>query len=172
MIHLVGPGGAGKSTVAPQVAALLRCPVLDLDRLFEAERGNIDSYIQAHGYAAYARANVDLYLANRSGRSGVFALSSGFITYSQTVHPAVAEIHRELVAAPTTVLLLPSLDDEICVSEIVRRQRARPFAIHRSAAREEAVIRERLAVYRRLPTRVVTTMQPVMTVARAIIGCI
>jgi hypothetical protein len=43
-----------------------------------------------------------------------------------------------------------------------------PF--HQSPAREEAVIRERFPKYRRLLTRVVTTMQPVQAVAHEIVG--
>ena len=59
MIHLIGPAGAGKSTVAPHVAMLLGAPVFDLDRAFETVHGDIDQFIHARGYAAYAAANVE-----------------------------------------------------------------------------------------------------------------
>src|SRR6185437_4173548 len=75
VIHLIGPGGAGKSTAAPHIAALLGFAALDLDRLFESECGCIDAYIETYGYAAYAAANVDAYLADRWRTSAVFALS-------------------------------------------------------------------------------------------------
>jgi shikimate kinase len=172
MIHLIGPGGAGKSTVAPVVAALLGGAARDLDRIFEAAHGSIDSYIQAHGYAAYATTNIETYFAHATQTQAVFALSSGFMTYPETVHPAVAELQRQLAVASTTVLLLPSLDREICVAETVRRQRTRPLAVRRSPDREEVVIRERFAVHQRLSTPVVTTMQSVEAVAREIIRCI
>lgn len=94
MIHLIGPGGAGKSTVAPHVATLLGCPALDLDRAFEAAHGDIDHYIQAHGYVAYAAANVATYLANRSRPSAVFALSSGFMVYPETCTPVYESFNR------------------------------------------------------------------------------
>jgi len=172
VIHLIGPGGAGKSTVAPVVAALLGVAARDLDRLFDAEHGNIDAYIQAHGYAAYAGTNVETYYAHRPQTTAVFALSSGFMTYPETAHPAIAELQRQLARASTTVLLLPSLDRETCVAEIVRRQQTRPLAIRRSPERDEGVIRERFDVYQRLSTPVVTTMQPVEAVARDIVRCI
>ena len=170
MIHLIGPGGAGKSTVAPHLAALLGVPALDLDRAFEATYGDIDHFIQRHGYAAYASANVGTYLAHRPRGLAVVALSSGFMVYPADVHPEIRELHREIAAAPTTVLLLPSLNLETCVAETVRRQATRPLAIHRSAAREELVIRERFAKYLGLTSRVVTTIQPVEAVAREILA--
>jgi shikimate kinase len=170
VIHLIGPGGAGKSTVAPHVAGLLGVPTLDLDRAFETARGDIDQFIETNGYAAYAAANVDTYLAHRQREHAVSALSSGLMVYAENVHPAIGELQREIAAAPTTVLLLPSLDLETCVAETLRRQATRPLAIRRSAAREEAVIRTRFAQYLRLTPRVVTTMQPVKAVAREIIA--
>lgn len=168
MIHLIGPGGAGKSTVGPYVAALLGSPALDLDRAFDAAHGDIDHFIDAHGYAAYAAANVETYLVSRSRAPGVLVLSSGFMVYPASVYAGVQELQQQIAAAPTTVLLLPSIDLEACVAETVRRQASRPLAIHRPAAREEEVIRQRFAQYRKLGSRVVTTMQPVETVAREI----
>lgn len=172
MIHLIGPGGAGKSTAAPHVAALLGCSSLDLDRAFEAAHGDIDHYIQAHGYAAYAAANVATYLANRSHEPAVVALSSGFMVYPDNVYPGVRALQQEIAAARTTVVLLPSLDLEVCVRETVRRQATRGLTIRRPAAREEMVIRERFAQYRSLTPQVVTTMQPVLIVAREIIDLV
>jgi shikimate kinase len=169
MIHLIGPGGAGKSTVAPYVADLLGYPSLDLDRAFEAAYGDIDHFISAHGYGAYAGANVATYLAHRSSAPVVVVLSSGFMVYPENVYPGIRELQQAIAAAPTTILLLPSLDVETCVAETVRRQATRDLPIHRSAVREEAVIRERFAQYRSLTDRLVTTMQPLEIVARNIV---
>jgi shikimate kinase len=170
VIHLIGPGGAGKSTVAPYVAGLLGCPSLDLDRAFEVTYGDIDAFISAHGYAAYAGSNVATYLAHRSQSPGVVALSSGFMLYPAQVHASVAALQPEIAAEPTTVLLLPSLDFATCVAETVRRQQARELPIQRSATREEAVIRERFARYRALTDRVITTMRTPEIVAREIVA--
>ncbi|HEY7899180.1 MAG TPA: shikimate kinase [Gemmatimonadaceae bacterium] len=45
MIHLIGPGGAGKSTIGRILADLIRCPFHDLDRLFEERQGDIDDFM-------------------------------------------------------------------------------------------------------------------------------
>lgn len=89
MIQLTGPGGAGKSTVGAALAARLACPFLDLDREFERRNGDIDVFIAEHGYTAYARANVEAYIAIALDRpTCVLALSSGFLVYPASVHPA------------------------------------------------------------------------------------
>ena len=62
----------------------------------------------------------------------------------------------------STFVLLPSLDLETCVAEIVRRQLRRRFA--RAAEREEQVIRMRFPIYAELPIMKVETMKPVEAV--------
>jgi shikimate kinase len=168
VIHLIGPGGAGKSTVAPQLAALLGWSALDLDRLFESRHGSIDDVIRSRGYAAYASANIETFLATPTHPAAVIALSSGFMTYGAAVHPQWQDIQQRIAGAATTFLLLPSLDVETCVAEIVRRQGARPLPRPRSAEREEAVVRARLPQYLALPVRRVTTMRPAAAVANEI----
>lgn len=168
MIQLVGPGGAGKSTVGAALALRLGCPFHDLDREFERRRADIDGFIGAHGYAAYARENVAVYLELVPHlRGAVLALSSGFMVYPASVHPAYAEVTAAIAGSPTTVVLLPSLDRETCVAETVRRQLGRPLC-RRDAAREEAVIRERFGRYVALPAPKVETMRPPHEVAAAI----
>jgi adenylate kinase family enzyme len=44
-ITLIGPGGAGKSTIAPLLAERLRIRAVDLDRLFTEHAGSISEYI-------------------------------------------------------------------------------------------------------------------------------
>jgi shikimate kinase len=168
MIQLVGPGGAGKSSVGAVLARRLGCPFHDLDREFERRRADVDAFIHAHGYAAYARENVAVYLELISHvRGPVLALSSGFMTYPATVHPAYDEVRAAIARSPTTVVLLPSLDRETCVAETVRRQLGRPLC-RRDAAAEEAVIRARFGRYLALPAPKVETMRPVDAVAAAI----
>lgn len=93
---------------------------------------------------------MDIYLAHRPKGLVVCVVSSGFMVYSEDLHPAIGTLQREIAAAPTTMLLLPSLDLETCVAEPLRRQATRPLAIRRSPDREEAVIRTRFDQYRRL----------------------
>src|SRR5262245_10385369 len=92
-------------------------------------------------------------------RDGVIALSSGFMVYRETVHPSYAALRWHICQSRTTFVLLPSLDLEACVDEIVRRQVARP--IGRSPEREEAVIRDRYAIYMAIPAIKIETMRPV-----------
>src|SRR5437867_1931155 len=158
MIRLIGPGGAGKSTIGALLAERLDVPFFDLDRHFAGRAGDISEYIDRHGYDAYARENVEAYCSLSQGgiRAGVVALSSGFMTYASDIHPEYGRVRRELEACANTFVLLPSLDREWCVAETVRRQVARPFG--RSPEREEAVIRARFEIYMALPTRKVETM--------------
>jgi shikimate kinase len=165
MIRLVGPGGAGKSTVGLLLGQRLGVPFVDLDEEFVANVGDISRYLESHGYDAYAKRNVDVYfttLAAAAGREVVLALSSGFMTYLPDIHPAYNSCRRDIASSPSTFVLLPSLEFETCVSETVRRQLIRPFA--RSAEGEEQVIRTRFPIYLNIPATKVETMRPVREV--------
>ena len=153
VIQLIGPGGAGKTTTGESLAARLNVPFVDLDQRFMCDVGHIGEFIDSAGYLPYATRNVALYATVISELRGpaVLALSSGFMTYPSSVHEFFPECRDAIAASPTTFVLLPSLDYETCVTEIVRRQLARPF-IGRSAAHEEAVIRERFWIYAAVPS--------------------
>lgn len=169
MIQLVGPGGAGKSTVGSQLASRLGLPFIDLDREFKQHVGDISDHIARRGYHSYASENVRLCLSIMAtpGRE-VFALSSGFMAYPEGVHPAYPALRSAICQSPTTFVLLPSLDLEACVNETVRRQVARP--IGRSPEREEAVIRERHAIYMAIPATKIETMRPVTEIVEQMIA--
>ena len=164
MIHLVGPGGAGKSTVGPLLAALLGVPFHDLDASFTATHGSVDAFIDAHGYGAYAAANVRAYVSLARALDGVAALSSGFMVYPCDVEPRYAALRARLAVAPTTVVLLPAMELEACVGETVRRQVSRG-AGRTTAVRAEAKIRERFPLYGTLSARKVATARPPGAVA-------
>ena len=170
MIHLVGPGGAGKSTAGRIVAELLGWPFHDLDRVFERRHGDIDDFIRRHGYIAYARSNVETYRAIPPSRSAILALSSGFMTYPDSIHPALPVVRQSIARLSSTFVLLPSLHVEECVAETVRRQRERPMPHHRSDDREEDVIRERFPIHMALPARKVTTMRDPAEIAAEIVA--
>ena len=161
MIHLVGPGGAGKTTVGSAFAARLGLRFVDLDEAFRARHGDVSVLLDTLGYEAYAERNVGLYLdlAGGSERPDVVALSSGFMVYPPSVRPDYAVIRQRIASSSSTIVLLPSLDLEACVAETVRRQIQRPFA--RSAEREEQVIRTRFPLYVGLSARKVETARPV-----------
>jgi shikimate kinase len=103
-------------------------------------------------------------------RLGIVALSSGFMTYADRIHHDYLALRQRVASSPSTFVLLPSVDVEACVGEIVRRQLRRPFA--RSAEREEQVIRERFFIYFGLPARKVQTMQPVEAVVVELIAAL
>jgi shikimate kinase len=85
VVHLAGPGGAGKTTIGAALADRLGVPFVDLDAEFAADHGAISAYLDAHGYDGYARRHAGLYLDLAATMEvGVVALSSGFMTY---VHP-------------------------------------------------------------------------------------
>jgi shikimate kinase len=169
-IQLVGPGGAGKSTIGALLAEHLHVTFLDLDRHLAGRVGDISEYIDRLGYDVYARENVETYCSLLRGdiRSRVVALSSGFMTYVRNIHPEYSRIRRDIEQHPNTFVLLPSLDRDVCVAETVRRQIARPFG--RSSANEEAVIRARFEIYMTLPVRKIETMRPVAAAVDEIVA--
>ena len=170
MIQLIGPGGAGKSTIGAALATPLGYPFYDLDREFERRHGDIDDFIDAHGYSAYARENVCVYLELRPQLAGsVLALSSGFMVYPPSVHASYETLTDAIARSRTTFVLLPSLDCETCVAETVRRQLARPFG-RRDAAREEAVIRDRFGRYKDIPAIKIETMRTEADILTAILA--
>jgi shikimate kinase len=172
MIRLIGPGGAGKTTVGAMLADRLGFAFVDLDREFAASAGDISRYIDSRGYGAYARQNVELYLTivSLAEPDNVLALSSGFMTYPSGVHAGYEECRKDIASSPSTFVLLPSLDVEACVTETVRRQLLRPFAC--SADGEADVIRTRFPIYANLPARKVVTMRSVDEVLDDIVAAI
>lgn len=98
MIHLIGPGGAGKSTVGALLAQRLGLAFIDLDRAFMAGAGDISQYLHSNGYSAYAKRNIEVYFAVTAamGPAGVLALSSGFMTYPPDVHAGYEQCRRDI----------------------------------------------------------------------------
>lgn len=172
MIHLIGPGGAGKTTTGMALAARLGLSFVDLDAQFTASNGNISDYIDQHGYRAYAEQNVALYstLVTKFHSFSVLALSSGFMTYPDDVHPNYIDWRMQVASSESTFVMLPSIDEETCVKEIVCRQLRRPFA--RTLEREEQVIRERFSVYIKLPAKKIETMKSIDVIVADIVRVI
>ena len=168
-IHLVGPGSAGKTTIGKTLAVRLDFQFVDLDTEFMSRIGDISQQIDGEGYEAYARKNVETYISIAdSNDPSVFALSSGFMTYRDDIHPSYTRIRSEIANSQNTYVLLPSIDLETCVRETVRRQLTRPF-VH-LASKEEAVIRERYVTYMSVPAPKIETMGSVEEVVEKIVA--
>ncbi|MBN8754523.1 MULTISPECIES: shikimate kinase [Variovorax] len=148
VVQLVGPGGAGKTTVGSELARQLGWQFVDLDREFMSREGDISGYMAVHGYAGYARRNLALHAELRGAFTAptVYVLSSGFMTYPADVDASYAGIRAAVERDTLTLLLLPSFELETCVQAIVRRQLSRPY-LPGNAASEEARIRQRFPVF-------------------------
>jgi hypothetical protein len=63
VIHLIGPGGAGKTTTGAALADRFGVPFVDLDAEFAASCGDISTYLDMHGHDGYAAPNARVYSA-------------------------------------------------------------------------------------------------------------
>ena len=144
-IVLIGPGGAGKSTLGLELAPLLSRCLVDLDSEFTQCIGNIGRYIREEGYDAYKRRNSALagLIMAEAAEPTLLVTSSGFLTADNP--PDVLATNQQLLAACYSICLLPSRDVERAVATIVQRQISRPFTSDRT--REEATIRARYPAY-------------------------
>ena len=168
LVHLIGPGGAGKTTTGKALARAMNLAFVDLDEEYLKCR-SIDDDIRNDGYEFYAHTNIETYrrLRQRFERA-VWALSSGFMTYPATIHPEVREIQEGLLRSETTILLLPSFESDECIEETVRRQMRRPYAS--SEAQEREKIRRRFPAYASMNVNRVRTDVPVDQVVKEVIA--
>ena len=60
-LFLIGPGGAGKSTVGEKLAVRLGYAFVDLDAQFCERVANIREYLKSDGYEAYLEQNAALF---------------------------------------------------------------------------------------------------------------
>src|SRR5690606_4023342 len=113
LVFLVGPGGAGKSTVGRLLAPILGRHLIDLDTEFCGRVGQIDQYIRSPGYVAYKQANSRLarLLANEVSRPAIMVTSSGFLSLDNP--PETLLENRNLMAQGYSICLLPDADPGI-----------------------------------------------------------
>ena len=152
ILHLVGPGGAGKTSVGPILAQRLGWQFVDLDERFMSCEGSIGASIEASGYAGYATRNVAVYRKVRYSlaASTVLALSSGFLTYPEDIDPEYQSLRSSIETDVLTSLLLPAFELDACVEIIVQRQLSRPY-LPGDRASEERRIRARFPKFMALP---------------------
>lgn len=125
-IFLIGPGGVGKSTVAPLIAARLQRPCLDLDQEFCDRIENIDVFIKTRGYLAYVEANsglLDDILSDVKDEPAVIPVSSGFLASDSPRD--IFLTNKARVMKHNSVLLLPSEDKREAANLVVERMACR-----------------------------------------------
>jgi len=146
LLFLIGPGGAGKSSLARLLAPMLARRLVDLDDEFRAANGPIDHYMRGAGYEAYKRANSELAqrLAGHSPSSVLFVTSSGFLSPDNP--PDILSSNRSLIRTGYSISLLPAADLDAASKIIVARQLSRGF-LH-DAEKERRTIAARFDLYR------------------------
>lgn len=148
VLHLAGPGGAGKTSVGKLLGKLLAWEFIDLDESFISSAGDISAFIETKGYRAYAQRNLAIYesIVSIGNAPVVLALSSGFITYPADVAEGYLGLRHRIEHNPLSVLLLPSFELEECVEIIVSRQMGRHY-LNGNSHREEEKIRQRFPAF-------------------------
>jgi shikimate kinase len=145
-VVLVGPMGAGKSTVGGLLAASWDVPLRDTDRDVEEREGRLVSEIFVERGEQYFRDLERAAVAEAlRTHEGVLALGGGAVLDPET--QAALEGHR-------VVFLHVGLSDAV---KRVGLGTARPLLLGNVRARVKALLDERLPVYRKVATCTVDT---------------
>jgi shikimate kinase len=146
VLVLVGPPGAGKTTVGTLVAKELGAGFLDTDQVIEAEAGKTvaDIFIEdgEEQFRAWERAAVARALDEHRG---VVALGGGAVLADET--------RRRLLAMPVVALTV-TLTDAVARVGLARD---RPLLLDSPRARISAMLRDRAPLYAEVARRSVTT---------------
>jgi shikimate kinase len=146
MIVLIGPMGAGKTTVADLVGSRLGKPVRDTDHDVEAATGRTISEIFVDdGEAAFRDLEREAVAAALATHDGVLALGGGAVLDPHT---------RQLLAGHDVVFLRVGLSDAV---KRVGLGTARPLLLGNVRGRIKALLDERTPVYESVATLVVDT---------------
>ncbi|GAA5009030.1 hypothetical protein GCM10023206_16030 [Acinetobacter puyangensis] len=165
-VHLIGLGGAGKTTIGLHLASELGWSFYDLDDCFLHLVGDISTFIQCHGYRSYAIKNLELYheLIKIVKVPCVIACSSGFMVYPDDISKEYLYLKQKISHSPTTFVFFPYFEIESCVQEVLRRQLGRVY-LNVNAQSEEAKIRKRFPVYMALCCQKILTSESCDVVA-------
>ena len=164
IIHLIGLGGAGKTTTGKLLSKIMNIPYFDLDEYFIERVGDIAKFINSNGYNTYAKRNVELYIQLKQslieGSQSIFIFSSGFMTYSENTTVEYSELKQNIEHDSFTFLLMPSLDINECIEIIVKRQLNRSY-LQTTVEKEEGKVRKRFEIYKNFGCHNVLTNQSV-----------
>ena len=145
-VVLVGPMGAGKTTVATLLAGRWGVAVRDTDHDVEATAGReISEIFVDDGEAAFRELERAAVAAALAEHDGVLALGGGAV-----LDPAT----RELLAGHTVVFLSVGLSDAV---KRVGLGVGRPLLLGNVRARIKALLDERTPVYEQVATHTVST---------------
>lgn len=143
---LVGPPGAGKTTVGTAVADRLGVGFLDTDQLVEAEAGKTvaDIFIE-DGEERFRALEHAAVLQALTGHDGVLALGGGAVMDGRT---------RQALQEACVVALQVTLADAVARVGLARD---RPLLLDSPRARIAAMLRDRAPLYDEVATRAVLT---------------
>ena len=161
-IYLVGPMGAGKSTIGRQLADLLHKEFRDADHEIEARTGaSISLIFEIEGEAGFRRREAVLIAELASGRNRVVATGGGVV---------LDDANRRALHGSGVVVYLHAPIETLL--ERTQRDRSRPLLqqVDRRAKLDE-IMRIREPLYRETAHLIVNTAQrPAQAVAREIIA--
>ena len=147
-IVLVGPMGAGKTTVGRAVAAVTGLPFVDSDELFTQVHGPIPEFFAEHGEAAF-RAEEARVIGHVLGRPAPCVLSCGG---GAVLHPGT----RRALAGPDSDVVYLAVGEE----EALRRVgggAGRPVLAGDPAGTWRRILAEREGLYREVADLVLDT---------------
>lgn len=148
-IYMIGPGGVGKTTTGPILAAKLGMSFIDLDDEFCLRILNIGHFLKAYDYAKYVAANSELFfnLTSELDRPHVIALSSGFLIHK--THEKIIEKNIQAVRSTgLSIMISPSKDNRISSEIVAARQITRGFGLNYPT--EQAKFLNRIDTYKSL----------------------
>jgi len=128
IVSLVGPRAVGKSTIGRELQKLLRCHLIDLDRIMLDKlkhQGDIFSYANEHGWNKYFKfvnsVLKDIFEKNKD-KDLILDLGGGTIASEFSASKDNAELVKK---NSNLILILPSRFDKISLNIILKREHAR-----------------------------------------------
>ena len=139
-IFIIWPWWVWKSTTWKILSDKLWLEFIDLDIEYMNNIWDITNDIKTKWYEKYYQKNSDLFLSlvNKYKSNYVFALSSGFLTYTNDLTQKHLKIIKENW---TSILLLPSKSLKESTEIIVKRQLSRWFILEYEREKEKFKIR-------------------------------
>lgn len=155
---LIGPRGAGKSTLAPQLGVRCQLPILDLDAAIEAAAGEpLKTWIHKAGWPAFRVLELETFAQLLRSPEFIIACGAGLIET-----PAA----RELIRDATDTVLWLDLHPEIQPERLHETERPRLHPETSLIAELELVDGRRRPLYAELAQHRIDAHAPVSKVLR------